>query len=188
MAFLQTLGPASWDWQERAHKLVWKFKRVQGGADITLKVGPSILRMACCLSQDSRTPIAVMDTYCRSAWQMSGMAVADTGACHPVRSAWSGDQEGCWPNQSAVHSAHVLCIAAASAVPADSERSQEQSALSMGPVCHTVELICDQNMRSRALCRLPVMKYVSLGSESACALIQPNLVAERHVEWGIHGA
>ncbi|CAK0735756.1 hypothetical protein CVIRNUC_000634 [Coccomyxa viridis] len=34
----QTLGPASWDWQERAHKLVWKFKRVQGGADITLKV------------------------------------------------------------------------------------------------------------------------------------------------------
>ena len=40
MAIVQALGPASWDWQERAHKLVWKFKRVQGGADITLKVGP----------------------------------------------------------------------------------------------------------------------------------------------------
>ena len=100
----------------------------------------------------------------------------------------AGIKRGVGPIQSAVHSAHVLCIAAASAVPADSERSQEQSALSMGPVCHTVELICDQNMRSRALCRLPVMKYVSLGSESACALVQPNLVAERHVEWGIHGA
>ena len=36
---MQALGPASWDWQERKHKLVWKFKRVQGGADITLKVG-----------------------------------------------------------------------------------------------------------------------------------------------------
>ena len=43
---MQALGPASWDWQERAHKLVWKFKRVQGGADITLKVGPPILRTA----------------------------------------------------------------------------------------------------------------------------------------------
>ena len=28
----------SWDWQERAHRLVWKFKRVQGGTEHTLKV------------------------------------------------------------------------------------------------------------------------------------------------------
>jgi hypothetical protein len=37
-AAAQVLGPVSWDWQERAHKLVWKFKRVQGGTDHTLKV------------------------------------------------------------------------------------------------------------------------------------------------------
>ena len=36
----QALGPSSWDWQERAHKLVWKLKRVQGGTDVTLKVKP----------------------------------------------------------------------------------------------------------------------------------------------------
>ena len=42
---MQTLGPASWDWQERAHKLVWKFKRVQGGTDLTLKVNPSVLHL-----------------------------------------------------------------------------------------------------------------------------------------------
>ena len=42
-AGVQALGPASWDWQERAHKLVWKFKRVQGGTDLTLKVEPSMI-------------------------------------------------------------------------------------------------------------------------------------------------
>ena len=176
--FVQALGPASWDWQERAHKLVWKFKRVQGGADITLKVGIPILCMAWSLNQDSRTAISRLDTLCRSPRQMNGMLVVDTGACHLVRSAWSRDKEGCWPNQSTVHSPHVLRIAAASAVPADPERSQEQSALSMGPVCHVVELICDQNMRSRSLRRLCnrhacVPLNVLLDSGSACALIQP---------------
>jgi hypothetical protein len=42
----KALGPASWDWQERAHKLVWKFKRVQGGTDHTLKVGWKTLQHA----------------------------------------------------------------------------------------------------------------------------------------------
>ena len=60
VAFVQALGPASWDWQERAHKLVWKFKRVQGGTDITLKVGVPILRTAWCLSLDSRTAMSRM--------------------------------------------------------------------------------------------------------------------------------
>ena len=82
------------------------------------------------------------------------MLVDDTGACHLVRSAWSRDQEGCGPNQSAVYSPHVLRFAAASALLADPERSQEQSALPMGPVCHTVELIRDQNMRSKPPRRL----------------------------------
>lgn len=29
----------SWDWQEKARKLVWKFKRFQGGSTHVLKVG-----------------------------------------------------------------------------------------------------------------------------------------------------
>lgn len=45
-AVAKALGPASWDWQERAHKLVWKFKRVQGGTDHTLKVSWSTLQHA----------------------------------------------------------------------------------------------------------------------------------------------
>lgn len=32
-------GSQSWDWQERAHRLIWKFKRVQGGSSHVLKVG-----------------------------------------------------------------------------------------------------------------------------------------------------
>ncbi|KAK9810642.1 hypothetical protein WJX73_006618 [Symbiochloris irregularis] len=31
-------GSQSWDWQERARRLVWKFKRVQGGTEHVLKV------------------------------------------------------------------------------------------------------------------------------------------------------
>jgi hypothetical protein len=31
-------GGQSWDWQERTHKLVWKFKRVQGSSDHNLRV------------------------------------------------------------------------------------------------------------------------------------------------------
>ena len=42
----QALGLATWDWQERAHKLVWKLKRVQGGADVTLKVKPSVVHLS----------------------------------------------------------------------------------------------------------------------------------------------
>lgn len=28
----------SWDWQERARRLVWKFKRVEGGVEQNLRV------------------------------------------------------------------------------------------------------------------------------------------------------
>ncbi len=31
-------GGQSWDWQERARRLVWKFKRVPGGVEHTLRV------------------------------------------------------------------------------------------------------------------------------------------------------
>ncbi len=32
-------GMQTWDWQEKARRLVWKFKKVQGGSEHTLKVG-----------------------------------------------------------------------------------------------------------------------------------------------------
>lgn len=35
---LKPAGAQSWDWQEKSRKLVWKFKRVQGGTDQILRV------------------------------------------------------------------------------------------------------------------------------------------------------
>lgn len=35
---LKPPGSQSWDWQERARRLVWKFRRVQGGSDSSLRV------------------------------------------------------------------------------------------------------------------------------------------------------
>ena len=35
---LKPPGSQSWDWQERARKLLWKFRRVQGGSEHTLRV------------------------------------------------------------------------------------------------------------------------------------------------------
>lgn len=35
---LRPPGAQTWDWQERARRLVWKFRRVQGGSDSSLKV------------------------------------------------------------------------------------------------------------------------------------------------------
>jgi hypothetical protein len=31
-------GTQTWDWQEKARRLVWKFKKVQGGSEHTLRV------------------------------------------------------------------------------------------------------------------------------------------------------
>jgi hypothetical protein len=31
-------GVQTWDWQEKARRLVWKFKKVQGGSEHTLRV------------------------------------------------------------------------------------------------------------------------------------------------------
>ena len=33
-------GSQAWDWQERQHRLLWKFTKVQGGTEHTLKVHP----------------------------------------------------------------------------------------------------------------------------------------------------
>ena len=40
-------GSQSWDWQERARKLVWKFKRFQGGSTHVLKVWALLLVALC---------------------------------------------------------------------------------------------------------------------------------------------
>ena len=47
LASLQVKPTASqsWDWQEKARRLVWKFKRVQGNSEHMLKV-----RFGCCES------------------------------------------------------------------------------------------------------------------------------------------
>lgn len=34
-------GLQTWDWQEKARRLVWKFKKVQGGSEHTLRVRTS---------------------------------------------------------------------------------------------------------------------------------------------------
>ena len=53
---LKPPGSQSWDWQERGRRLLWKFRRVQGGSEHTLKVcthaharqkGPYMQRPSC---------------------------------------------------------------------------------------------------------------------------------------------
>ena len=39
-AHAKPAGNQTWDWQEKAGKLVWRFKRLPAGADATLRVGP----------------------------------------------------------------------------------------------------------------------------------------------------
>ena len=60
------------------------------------------------------------------------------------------------PNQPSVHHTHVLCVAAASALPADPEGAQEPPALPMGSICDAVQFICGPHLSSIALQGLTV--------------------------------
>ena len=46
-------GSQTWDWQEKARKLVWKFKRFQGGSHHVLKARPCSQRVKLYVSDES---------------------------------------------------------------------------------------------------------------------------------------
>lgn len=88
---MQALGPASWDWQERAHKLVWKFKRVQGGTPLTLKVSWPSCRCASAvvvLARGDRRPVhgRVAHSDCYLAAVLRAASLTNRGSlCSHVR-------------------------------------------------------------------------------------------------------
>ena len=58
--------------------------------------------------------------------------------------------------QPAVHYTLLLCLTSASALPANNEAGEELSAISLGPLCHALKLVCDSLMSVGAISTITI--------------------------------
>ena len=134
-------GSQSWDWQEKAHRIVWKFKRVQGGSTHVLRVSALLTpSRAHCRAVSGRpcSNCAHSEELQTLGWIVSSMSsvLADAGD-HDGWDDWC-PEKGRGANQPSIHHTHVLCLKAASTISADHEGGEELQSIPLGSLCDHV--------------------------------------------------